>query len=100
MRRRQPYAQRWSWGVQRALPGQLLLELAYVGNRNTRLGLNRNLNFTPAQYLSTLAVRDQKTIDFLTTGRRGWRNVLPDNCPGLATERRFSFNGFLQPTSE
>jgi len=66
VRRRQPYAQRWSWGVQRALPGQLLLELAYVGNRSTRLGLNRNLNFTPAQYLSRLPVRDTQTINYLS----------------------------------
>ena len=66
VRRRQPYAQRWSIGVQRALPGQLLLEAAYVGNRGTRLGVNRNLNAIPNQYLSRLPVRDQQTINFLS----------------------------------
>lgn len=49
----------------------------------------------PIHQFDQTMVRDGRTIDFLTTGRRGWRNVLPDNCPGLATERRFSFNTSL-----
>jgi hypothetical protein len=63
--RKHGYAQRWSLGLQRQLPGQFMAEAAYVGNRGTRLGVTRNLNNTPAQYLSTSGVRDQKTIDFL-----------------------------------
>jgi len=35
-------------------------------------------------------VRDARTIDFLR-GRQGWRNVLPMNCPRLATERAFTY---------
>ncbi len=61
-----PYSQRWSFGVQRLLPGQFLLETSYVGNRATRLGVTRNYNNTPAQYLSTKPYRDQATIDFLS----------------------------------
>lgn len=64
-KRKQPYAQRWSLGVQRQLPAQFLIDASYVGNRATRLGVFRNLNFTPAQYLSRLPVRDQPTIDYL-----------------------------------
>lgn len=64
--RKHPYAQRWSFGLQRALPGQFLAEASYVGNRGTRLQMSRNLNFTPGQYLSRSPVRDQKTIDFLS----------------------------------
>jgi hypothetical protein len=63
--RKNAYAQRWSAGFQRELPGQFLLEASYVGNRSTRLNIIRNLNFTPAQYLSTSPVRDQATINFL-----------------------------------
>lgn len=62
----QPYSQRWSFGLQRFLPGQFLLEASYVGSRGTRLAVSRNLNNTPAQYLSTSLTRDQKTIDYLT----------------------------------
>ncbi|MDX2150794.1 MAG: hypothetical protein SFV54_08660 [Bryobacteraceae bacterium] len=63
--RKNAYAQRWSFGVQQQLPGSFLGEASYVGNRGTRLNILRNMNFTPGQYLSTLAVRDQPTIDFL-----------------------------------
>lgn len=59
------YAQRWSLGFQRTLPVGFLLEASYVGNRGTRLNILRNLNFTPAQYLSTSATRDQNTINYL-----------------------------------
>ena len=63
--RKQPYAQRWSFGVQQELPLKVMIEASYVGNRNTRLNINRELSYTPAQYLSTSLVRDQATIDFL-----------------------------------
>jgi len=61
----QPYAQRWSFGIQQLLPGQFMLESTYVGNRGTRLGVTRNINATPAQYLSTSPTRDQETISYL-----------------------------------
>jgi Carboxypeptidase regulatory-like domain/TonB dependent receptor-like, beta-barrel len=62
----QPYAQRWSLGIQQMLPSQFLTEATYVGNRGTRLGATRNINATPAQYLSTRPTRDQATIDYLS----------------------------------
>jgi len=34
---RMPYSQGWNFGVQRELPGSLLLEVNYVGSRGTRL---------------------------------------------------------------
>jgi len=61
----QPFAERWSFGIQQMLPWQFMIEATYVGNRGTRLGVTRNINVTPAQYLSTSPTRDQKTIDFL-----------------------------------
>ncbi len=63
--RTRPYVQRWSFGLQEELPGQFLVEATYVGNRGTRLGINHQLNNTPAQYLSTSPVRDTQTINFL-----------------------------------
>ncbi|MBI2688105.1 MAG: TonB-dependent receptor [Acidobacteria bacterium] len=66
-----PYAQRWSVGLQQELPGKFMVEGGYVGNRATRLNIaNRQLNNTPAQYLSTSPVRDQATIDFLGANSR------------------------------
>jgi hypothetical protein len=63
--RKIPYAQRWSFGVQQEFMQGFVLESSYVGNRGTRLPVNRNINATPAQYLSTSPTRDQATISFL-----------------------------------
>ncbi|MEX2260775.1 MAG: carboxypeptidase-like regulatory domain-containing protein [Bryobacteraceae bacterium] len=62
--RKHGYSQRWSFGLQRQI-GEFLMEASYVGNRGTRLGVLRDLNETPAQYLSQSPVRDQATINFL-----------------------------------
>ena len=63
--RKLPYAQRWSFGIQREFARGFVLETSYVGNRGTALGVSRNLNVTPAKYLSTSPTRDQATIDYL-----------------------------------
>jgi hypothetical protein len=65
-RRVQPYLQRWSFALQQQLPGQFLAEAAYVSSRGTRLLVTRQLNNTPAEYLSTSPVRDERTIAFLS----------------------------------
>jgi TonB-dependent receptor-like protein len=63
--RKQPYAQRWSFGFQQELKGGFVVESSYVGNRGTRLGVNRNINGTPLNYLSTSPSRDQAAITYL-----------------------------------
>lgn len=64
--RKQPYAQRWSFGVQQQVKGGFVVESSYVGNRGTRLPVTRNLNATPNQYLSTSPIRDQARITYLS----------------------------------
>ena len=64
--RKNAYNQKWSFGVQHQLPKQWLVDVSYVGSRATRLNVERNLNFTPAKYLSRLPYRDQPTINFLS----------------------------------
>ncbi len=59
------YSQRFSLGLQQQL-GSFLLEATYVGNRGTRLGILRDINETPASFLSTSPVRDNATNAFLT----------------------------------
>ncbi|MGH9719185.1 MAG: hypothetical protein ACRD8O_03165, partial [Bryobacteraceae bacterium] len=66
LERKQPYFQRWTFGLQHALPGQFLAEASAVSSRGTRLAVTRQLNNTPAEYLSRLPARDQRTIDFLS----------------------------------
>jgi hypothetical protein len=76
-KRNMPYAQRWSLGVQRELPGGFLIENAYVGNRGVRLTTTNNINNTPAQYLSTSPVRDQTAIAFLSANGPNPFNGIP-----------------------
>lgn len=64
-KRLQPYAQRWSYGLQQELPMQFMVEASYVGNRTTRLNINRPLNAIPNIYLSNSPVRDQAKITYL-----------------------------------
>ena len=61
-----PYNQRWSFSVQRQLPGAVVLDVAYVGNRAAKLPVTREMNPIPREYLSTSPTRDQTTIDFLS----------------------------------
>lgn len=47
-----PYAQTWSLGVQRELPGKLVVDVHYWGNKGTRLLTSWNINQLPDQYLA------------------------------------------------
>jgi hypothetical protein len=60
-----PRIQRWQVGIQRELPGAWLAEVTYVGSYGSQLQTSRNINVTPNEYLSTSAVRDQTTINYL-----------------------------------
>jgi hypothetical protein len=61
-----PYMQRWSFSMQRELPGKIVAEASYVGNRGAKLPVQREMNPVPREYQSTLPTRDQATIDFLS----------------------------------
>ena len=61
------YMQRWSFSLRRQLPLRSTIEVSYVGNRGTKLAVARQFNPVPAAYLSTSPVRDQRTIDMLST---------------------------------
>lgn len=39
-----PYAQQWSFGIQRELPGDMVVNAAYVGSKGTHLTVERQLN--------------------------------------------------------
>lgn len=60
-----PYIQKWQASLQRQIGKQSIFEVAYVGNRATKLRMAQPLDVVPASYFSTSPVRDQNTIDFL-----------------------------------
>src|SRR5581483_6146733 len=59
---RSPYNQRWSFGIQRNLPGSFLFEANYVGSRGSELLISRNLDGTPLEFLSPTRVRNMTVI--------------------------------------
>src|SRR5262249_23103028 len=60
------YSYRWNFDVQRQFTHDIVVEIGYEGNHGVHLPLSRSLAVVPAQYLSTLPVRDQPAIDSLT----------------------------------
>ena len=61
-----PYTVRWELSVQHQLPGQMVLEVAYIGSHTMHEPINTNINFIPRQYLSTSLTRDNNTITLLS----------------------------------
>ncbi|MEN6534978.1 MAG: TonB-dependent receptor [Bryobacteraceae bacterium] len=92
--RKHPYAQRWSFGLQRELPFKMMAEASYVGNRSTRASIDRNINYTPAKYLSTSPTRDQTTIDYL-----GATFPNPYYCLNSIYTKTMSRSNLLKPYS-
>ncbi len=43
-RARTPYVQQWNASIERELPGRILLDVAYIGSKGTRLGRFRQFN--------------------------------------------------------
>lgn len=80
---------RWSLGVQRELPGQWVVEGAYVATRSYDLTTDFNANPVPRQYLSTSTVRDQAAINFLTANvSNPFAGLLPGEALNGATTQR------------
>src|SRR5205085_11872944 len=67
-------------GVQRQLPGQMVLEVVYIGNHGVHLPITTQLDYIPRQYLSTSPLRDQATINAVTaTVPNPFRGLLPNS---------------------
>ncbi len=54
-----PYSHQFSFGLQRVLPNQWLVDASYVGNLTRKLPVNANLNFIPTSALTALPVGDR-----------------------------------------
>ena len=91
------YAQRWSFGLQRQLPSRSILEVNYVGNRSTRISINRELDFTPGSFLSTSSERDQPTIDYLSAQVKNPFFGFPEFAGGGITGTTLSRANLLRP---
>jgi hypothetical protein len=96
-----PRMYRWQFDVQRQLPGRVLLEAAYVGNKGVGIEVNRNVNALPNQYLSTLNVRDNAQNAFLTASvPNPFFGLLPSSAGSLATSSTVARQQLLLPYPE
>jgi len=88
--RKNGQSQRWEFSVERELPGQWLVEAAYVGNHGYDLTTEvDSLNAVPRKFLSTAPVRDQATIDFLTANVvNPFQGLAPETSLDGATVQR------------
>ena len=75
-----PYNMRWNFGIQRQLPGQMVLEVVYIGNHGVHLPITTQLDFIPRQYLSASPTRDQTAINLLSGAvANPFKGLLPNS---------------------
>jgi hypothetical protein len=85
---RNPYSVRWNLDLQRELPGRMVVEASYFGNHAVHLSADRQLDFIPAQFLSTLPVRDNNTINLLSANvTNPFLNLIPGASLNGSTTR-------------
>jgi Carboxypeptidase regulatory-like domain len=80
-----PYTMRWELSVQRQLPGQMVLEVAYIGSHTVHEPINTQINYIPRADLSTSLVRNNAIITQET-------GTVPNPFKGLIPSVS-SFNG-------
>jgi hypothetical protein len=89
-----PYSIRWDLDIQRSLGNNMVLEVGYTGNHAVHLPIDRNLNYTPAQYLSTSLIRDADQNAINTRNAGNVANPFAGLLPG--TNLNGSTVGFTQ----
>jgi hypothetical protein len=62
-----PYSVRWNFDIQRGIGQNTVFQIGYQGNSARQLGVDRQINFVPAEYLSTSGSRDNAAINRLTS---------------------------------
>ena len=95
-----PYYQRWSGGIQRELPGGMVLDVSYVGTKGTKLFLNEEANplvpaslrITPQTATPIPAAQQSGRLDNLQGSRtvRGNSGSSDYHSGQLSVQRRFS----------
>ena len=117
-----PYYQRWSAGIQRELPGHLMLDISYVGSKGTKLFINESLNplvtpslrnypagYTAADFLPTQiqgrfdplqGSRLIRTNGGSSTYHAGQLNLTRNFSSGLVFGVAYTWSKYLDNTSD
>jgi Carboxypeptidase regulatory-like domain/TonB-dependent Receptor Plug Domain len=93
-----PYYQRWSLGIQRELPYNLIVDMSYVGSKGTKLFINEDANptvppdlrITPAGYTGTLSGRLDNAQGARTVRTNGGDSIY--HSAQFSVTRRFANN--------
>jgi hypothetical protein len=95
---RNPYSIRWQLSIQRQLPFDTVLEVAYIGSHTVHLMINTQLDYIPAQYLSKSLVRDNNVINALSaTTANPFKGLLPSTAGTLSTASTIAVQQLLTP---
>jgi hypothetical protein len=71
---------RFSIGVERQLPWEMLFEVSYIGQHGSNQAILEPLNFVPQQYRTQSAIRDNDAETFLTqTVSNPFQGLTPDS---------------------
>jgi hypothetical protein len=77
---RNPYSIRWDLSLQRQLPGQMVLEVAYVGSHSLHLPVTTQLDYLPRQYLATTPTRNTTVVNQITASvANPFQGLLPNS---------------------
>jgi hypothetical protein len=86
------YAIRWNLDLQQLMPGGILFEIGYVGDHAVHLGISRNVNPVPAQYLSVGQVVDAAATaartNLTTNVANPFTGLLPGTTLNAATVQK------------
>ncbi|MBL8293120.1 MAG: TonB-dependent receptor, partial [Bryobacterales bacterium] len=104
---RNPYVQRWSFGIQRQLPGNIIYDVSYVGSKGTRLFLTEDQNplvpgdlqVLPQSTVAIPAERRTGRLDSLQGPRSHRTNGGDSNYHSLQMLATKRFSGGLQFTA-
>jgi len=83
------YSERWALSVQQEFGKNTFLQIAYIGAHYLKLPETRDLNYIPAQYLSTKPTRDNAVVSLLTGAvTNPLKNLLPGTTLNGSTVAR------------
>lgn len=83
------YAERWDIDLQQQLPGGVLFEMGYVGEHGVHVGVDRNINYVPAQYLNVGQYRDPAVVANLTANvPNPFRGIAGSSMNGSTVQRQ------------
>jgi hypothetical protein len=96
MNQRSPYVQQWNFGIQQEMGGDLLVDVAYVGNRGLKMPAFRNLNQRPVTFAANgapvVGARPLAALGINGDGVQYLENIGVSNYHSFQTrlEKRFS----------